>query len=110
MVSKFTIFKGSIVNYYFNLKAGDGEKVLGSEGYVYKSSCESGIQSVKESAPTDDRYEKKKSWNDKYYFVLKAGNGEVIGISEMYETSTGRDDGIEVVKREAPGAATEDLT
>ncbi len=110
MASKFSIFKGSNGNYYFNLKAGNGEKVLSSEGYIYKSSCQNGIQSVKDNAPTDSRYEKKTSLNSKYYFVLKAGNGEIIGTSEMYETSGGRDNGIEVVKREAPGAAIEDLT
>lgn len=110
MASKFTLFKGSNSQYYFNLKAGNGEKVLASEGYSYKSSCENGIQSVKENAPYDSRYEKKTSWNSKYYFVLKATNGQVIGTSEMYETTSGRDNGIEVVKREAPGASIEDLT
>lgn len=110
MASKFTLFKGSNGQYYFNLKAGNGEKVLASESYQYKSSCEGGIQSVKENAPYDSKYEKKTSWNGKYYFVLKAGNGQVIGTSEMYETSGGRDNGIEVVKREAPSARTEDLT
>ena len=50
MASKFTIFKGTNGNYYFNLKAGNGEKVLSSEGYIYKSSCQNGIQSVKDNA------------------------------------------------------------
>jgi uncharacterized protein YegP (UPF0339 family) len=110
MASKFSIFKGTNDNYYFHLKAGNGEKVLASEGYSYKSSCKSGIDSVKENAPKDSRYEKKTSWNDKYYFVLKGGNGEIIGTSEMYESSWGRDNGIEVVKKDAPGAIIEDNT
>lgn len=110
MASKFTIFKGSNGNYYFNLKAGNGEKVLSSEGYISKSSCENGISSVKENSPYDSRYEKKTSTNGKYYFTLKANNGQVIGTSEMYDYSSSRDNGIEVVKREAPKAPTEDLT
>lgn len=110
MASKFTIFKGSNNNYYFNLKAGNGERVLASEGYILKSSCENGISSVKENSPYDSRYEKKTSSNGKYYFVLKAGNGQIIGTSEMYEYSSSRDNGIEVVKREAPTASIEDLT
>ena len=109
-MSKFVIFKGSNGNYYFHLKAGNGEKVLASEGYAYKSSCQNGIASVKENAPYDSRYEKKTSYNGKYYFVLKAANGESIGTSEMYETSYSRDNGIEVIKKEAPGALTEDST
>jgi uncharacterized protein YegP (UPF0339 family) len=110
MASKFTLFKGSNSQYYFNLKAGNGEKILASEGYNYKSSCKGGIQSVKDNAGIDSRYEKKTSSSGKYYFVLKASNGQVIGTSEIYETTSGRDNGIEVVKREAPGARTEDLT
>lgn len=110
MASKFTLFKGSNGQFYFNLKAGNGEKVLGSEGYSSKQGCEGGITSVKTNAPYDSRYEKKTSTNGSYYFVLKASNGETIGKSEMYATSAGRDNGIEVVKREAPSASTDDLT
>lgn len=110
MASKFTIFKSTNGNYYFNLKAGNGEKVLASEGYGSKFSCSNGIESVKQNAPYDSRFEKKTSSNGKYYFVLKASNGQVIGASEMYEYSSSRDNGIEVVKREAPKAAIEDLT
>lgn len=109
-MSKFTIFKGSNGNYYFNLKASNGEKVLASEGYSSKISCQNGITSVKENSHYDSRYEKKTSINSKYYFVLKASNGLVIGTSEMYETSYGRDIGITIVKSEAPTAWVEDLT
>lgn len=110
MASKFVLFKGSNNQYYFHLKAGNGEKILHSEGYIYKSSCENGINSVKVNAPYDSRYEKKISVSNQYYFVLKAGNGEPIGIGESYTSSSGRDNGIEVVKREAPGAKIEDET
>ena len=110
MASKFTIFKGTNGNYYFNLKAGNGEKVLASEAYSFKSSCTNGIESVKLNAPYDNRFEKRTSGNGKYYFVLKASNGQIIGTSEMYEYSSSRDNGIEVVKREAPKATVEDLS
>jgi len=46
------------------------------------------------------------SRNNKYYFNLKASNGQIIGTSEMYESAGGRDNGIESVKSDAPGAAT----
>src|SRR6185295_15012668 len=97
MAAKFTIFKGTNGDFYFNLKAANGEKVLASEGYTSKSGCENGIESVKINAPIDSLYEKKTSSNSKYYFVLKASNGQVIGTSEMYNSSGGRDNGIEVV-------------
>ena len=109
-MGKFTIFKGSNSQFYFNLKASNGLKVLASEGYLSKDSCKNGIQSVKENAPYDSKYERKRSINYQYYFVLKAVNNQVIGTSEMYVSSQGMEDGIFVVKSEAPNASTEDLT
>ena len=38
------------------------------------------------------------------YFVLKAGNNQVIGQSEMYETNLACDVGIKSVEVNAPGA------
>ena len=110
MPAKFTLFKASNSQFYFNLKSGNNEKVFQSEGYIFKSSCESGISSVKQNAPYDSRYEKKKASNGQYYFVLKALNGQIICTSEIYLTEQSRDNGINVVKSIAPSAPTEDLT
>ena len=109
-MSKFTIFKGNDYQYYFNLKAGNGEKILGSEGYLQKQSCQDGIASVRKHAPYDNNYERKASISGQYYFVLKASNGQIIGKSQMYSSAQSRDYGIEAVKREAPGAQIEDNT
>lgn len=109
-MEKFQIYKSSNNSqYYFRLKAGNGETVLSSEGYTTKQSCENGITSVKANAPYDSRYERKDGYVN-YTFNLKATNGEIIGRSENYTTSSGRDNGIEVVKRIAPNAIVEDLT
>ena len=48
--------------------------------------------------------------NDKLYFNLKATNGQVIGVSEMYESESGRDNGIESVKKNAAEASVKDQT
>jgi hypothetical protein len=106
---KFTIFKGSNQQYYFNLKARNGEKILSSEGYITNAGCRTGIASVKINAPFDNRYERKDGINN-FTFNLKAANGEVIGRSENYITRTGRENGIEAVKKDAPNAPIEDLT
>ena len=107
---KFEIFTGEDDQCYFRLFAGNGEKILRSEGYVDKSGCENGIESVRENAPDDGRYQRKTSTDGQFYFNLTAANGEIIGTSEMYSTDTGRDNGIEAVKKTAPGAPTEDTT
>lgn len=110
MAGKFEIYKDNAGEYRFRLKAGNGEKILASEGYSAKSGAENGIESVRKNAPDDDRYEKKTSTNNKYYFVLKAANHQVIGTSEMYESTGSRDGGIASVKSNAPGATVVDLT
>ena len=43
-------------------------------------------------------------------FDLKAGNGEVIATSEVYESEAACKNGIESVKNNAPVAGVEDLT
>lgn len=107
---KFTIFSGNDDQYYFRLTARNGEIILGSEGYKSKSSCKNGIQSVKNNAPEDERYDLRESSNGQFYFVLVAKNGEPIGRSEMYTTTQGRDNGIEAVKNTAPDAPVDDTS
>ncbi|KIC90949.1 YegP family protein [Flavihumibacter sp. ZG627] len=106
-MGKFVIKKGKDDQFYFSLKAGNGERILGSEGYTTLPACNNGIESVKSNASNDARYERKTAANGKHYFILKAGNGQVIGNSEMYETASSRDNGIESVKKNAAEAPTE---
>lgn len=107
---KFQIFKSSTnFQYYYRLRAGNGEIILSGEGYTTKQGCLNGIASVKVNAPYDSRYERKDGYNN-YTFNLKAANGEIIGRSENYNSSYSRESGINAVKRDAPGAPTEDLS
>jgi uncharacterized protein YegP (UPF0339 family) len=110
MAAKFELKKATNGQFFFHLKAANGEVILSSEQYVEKRSAENGIASVQKNAPHDERYERKQSSNGKPYFVLKATNGQVIGTSEMYNSTASRDNGIESVKKNAPGAPTADQT
>lgn len=91
--------------YRFNLKADNGQIILTSETYASKAGCLNGVDSVKSNARYDSNYDRRTSSNNKYYFNLKASNGQVIGTSEMYETTSGRENGIDSVKSNAPGAS-----
>lgn len=106
---KFTIFNGVNSQYYFRLRSANGEIVLGSEGYSTNAGARAGIQSVKENAPIDSRYDRFDNPAN-YRFNLKAANGQVIGRSEGYTTSYARENGIAAVKRDASGAPIEDLS
>lgn len=48
---KFEIFKATNGQFYFRLKAGNGEIIAFSEGYVTKQGALNGIASVKANAP-----------------------------------------------------------
>jgi len=106
-MGKFTIYSGNNGQFYFNLKAGNGQIILKSEGYTTKAACDNGIASVRTNAPDDGRYDRKESSNGKSYFNLKAGNGQVIGTSEMYESIAGMENGIASVKSNAVEASIE---
>src|SRR5436190_3353849 len=106
MAGKFELKVASNGKYHFNLKAGNGQIILSSEMYESKASATNGIASVQKNAPDDGRYDRKTSSTGKPFFSLKAGNGEVIGTSEMYESTSAMENGIESVKSNAPGAAT----
>jgi uncharacterized protein YegP (UPF0339 family) len=96
------VLKSSGAQFMFDLKAGNGETILTSERYVSKQGAKGGIASVQANSPNDARYEKLTSRNGSPYFVLKAINGEVIGTSEMYSSTGGRDNGIASVKVNGP--------
>jgi len=109
-MGKFVITKRLSGEFQFNLKAGNGEIILTSEGYTSKSNCHNGIESVKRNACDDDKYDRKKSINGKFFFTLEAVNGQTIGVSEMYESESGRNNGIASVKAVAPDAIVQDTT
>ena len=100
-MGKFELSKRKNGEFQFNLKAGNGEIILTSEGYTTKAACLNGIESVKKNSQEDSRYEKKEAANGKFFFNLKATNGQVIGTSQMYAS--------ESVKKNAPDAPIVEL-
>lgn len=108
-MGKFEITKRKNDEFKFNLKAGNGQVILTSEGYKSKAGCKNGIESVKKNSQDDNRFKRLEAKNGKPYFNLIATNGQIIGTSEMYESTSSRDNGIESVKTNAPDAEINDL-
>ena len=90
------------------LKAKNGQVILSSEVYNSKAAAENGIASVKKNAGDDAKYERKTAKNGKFFFNLKAGNGQVIGSSQMYASESGMENGIKSVMENAPAADTKE--
>lgn len=107
---KFEIFKGKNDEYYFHLKAGNGEVIIASQGYTVKANCKKGIHSVEENSKDEKHFEKLASKDGRFYFNLMATNGQIVGTSQMYTTASARDHGIHSVHENATEAETHDLT
>jgi uncharacterized protein YegP (UPF0339 family) len=110
MAGIFELKRNAAGKFHFNLKAGNGEVILTSEVYEAKDSAENGIESVRRNAPADERFDRRTSKAGEPYFVLTAANGQVIGVSEMYASTSGMENGIASVKTNAPEAKLKDLT
>lgn len=103
-MARFEIKVAKNGQFYFNLKAGNGEIILSSEMYTTKAACKNGIASVQKNAPDAEKYELKQSESGKWHFNLKAANHQVIGSSQMYATESGAKNGIASVTKNAPEA------
>ncbi|MBC2839790.1 YegP family protein [Robiginitalea sp. SC105] len=107
-MGKFEVKTDKAGKFRFNLKSSNGQVILSSEAYNSKSACDNGIESVKKNSQDDSKYERATSSSGKPYFNLKAANGQVIGSSQMYSSESAMENGIESVKKNAPGAAVEE--
>jgi uncharacterized protein YegP (UPF0339 family) len=109
-MGKFEINKDKSEQFRFNLKASNGQVILSSEAYTSKTSCENGIFSVRKNSQDDGKYDRKTAKDGRSYFNLKASNGQVIGSSEMYSSTSAMENGVASVMKNAPEAAVEDNT
>lgn len=96
---KFEINKTTSGEFFFRLKSSNGRIILQSETYKSISGVDTAISSIKINSGDLSKFEKLKSKDSKDYFVLKAGNGEIIGVSETYNSKQGMLKGIDSVQR-----------
>ena len=106
-MGKFSIKEGKNGDLYFNLKAGNGQIILASQGYSSKSACDNGIESVQKNCGDDKCFDRNTAKDGSFYFNLKSTNGQVIGKSEMYTTEAAMENGIASVAKNAPDASVE---
>ena len=108
--------------YRFRLRAANNKIVAVSEAYESKAACMNGVKSVQTNCNshvedktvemeklTNPKYEVFMDIDSQYRFHLRASNGEIIAVSEAYETKQGVLHGIEAVQSSCD-AEIEDLT
>ena len=119
-MGKFVI-KSSDAGCRFNLVAGNGQIIGTSQIYKSVDACKNGIESVKTNASAagiedqtkegfkklaNPKFEVYKDKGGEFRFRLTAKNGQNILASEGYTQLIGCMNGIESVKKNAPGAET----
>ena len=109
-MAKFEVYQSGKKNEFrFRLKADNGQTILSSEGYTSKASCLNGIDSVKKNAADPKRFNKTTTPTNMFRFSLTAANNQIIGTSQNYKSESGRDNGIESVKRNAHKAEIKEV-
>lgn len=84
----FEIFKGEDQKTYFRLRAGNGEIMLGSQGYTAKSSAKTGIASVQTNGADASRFQIFEAADGLWGVHLVAANGEVVARGETYASKS----------------------
>ncbi len=107
-MGKFEVKTDKAGKFRFNLKAGNGQVILASQGYASKDACMNGIESVKKNSQSESSFDMQTAKNGQFYFNLKASNGQVIGASEMYTTEAARKNGMESIMKNAPDATIQE--
>ncbi len=110
MAGKFELKQSKDGQFMFNLKAANGQVILTSELYKTKASAEGGIESVRKNSAREGAFEIKANSKGEPYFILKATNGQEIGRSEYYSSTSAMENGMASVSKNAPEANINDLT
>jgi len=95
----FEVFKGNDKRWYFNFSAANHEIMLQSQSYSSRTAALGGVLSVQNNAGDEGRFEQRTASNGDSYFVLKAANGQIIGLSEMYSSASNAAAGADAVSR-----------
>jgi len=117
-MGKFVIKKSKNDQFVFNLLAANGQVICTSETYKAIDGAKNGIESVKKNCmaeiedQTVEGFETKKNPKYEVYtdkagetrFRLKAGNGQIIAVSEGYKAKSSALKGIDSIQRNAPDA------
>jgi len=106
-MADFLIERSASNRFYYVFRASNYEPVIHGEEHTTKAACQGSIDAIKRNAAYESQYTR---WQTgvHFYFNLKAANGEKIGSNEACNSAQGRENGTNVVKRDASTALMED--
>ncbi len=116
--TSFELLEADNGEFYFNLVATNGQVIGTSELYASQSNAQRGVDAVvaalanPASAPAETggpRFETFKGQDNKTYFRLRAGNGQIVLQSQGYSSKSAAEGGITSVKKSAVDATNFDV-
>lgn len=110
MPGKYELSKNRSGQFFFNLKAANGQVILTSSSHPSKDNALHTLDAVRSSGSMDHHFERKVSTGGQPYFSLKTSDGENLGRSETYSSVAAMEKGIASVKRNALTARLIDLS
>ena len=106
----FEIYQSKKTNeFHFRLKAANGQVILTGQSYKDKTSCENGVAYIQENGRVDSMYELQETPDGRKYFILRSGDGQIIGQSQMYRSESGLKNGVISVGNNVANARLRDL-
>lgn len=96
---KFEIIFTKNLEYHFVLKSRKDKVILTSNPFKNRSSVLKTIESVRTNSLILNNFEIQTGIDSKKYFLLKAGNRKIIGISEMYDNVEDVENAIKSVRK-----------
>lgn len=109
-MGQFEITKTKNGEFFFHLKASNGQTLMKSEKYMTKDSTKKGIESVRRNSADRSKFDVFEPKGGKPYFSLRAVNGRVVASSEPYANVADRDAALKTVYTTASKAKIVDLS
>lgn len=109
-MGKFEVYRDKAGEFRFRLLTSTGNNIMASESYREKRSAFNGIASIKKNSLLPHRFVRKNGIDGRPYFVLKAGNHEIIGKSGSFDCADTLEAGVRQFVEVAQSAVVEDVT
>lgn len=104
---KFVLKRGANGHYFVLLKD-NGQVILTSQLYVSKAAALSGIEAVRRNAQRKEAFVIRQRADSTYHFIVKALNGEVVGVGESFPVKESAENVVDSVREYAPDAILKD--
>ncbi len=102
---EFLVFLGKDEQFYFHLSSETGQVLLVSEGYTTLNGCLGGVRAVRKNAAIPERFTIYPAKNGGFYFMLKAANYRLVGVSDVFADRLACEASLALVARLAGAAA-----